>query len=258
MNIMQYRQIKAEQASAPAPTQPATQPIITQPVVETKPIETPPVEVTQTVPEKVVIEGIGEVPFDELKRGYLRQSDYTQKTQDVARQKKEVQEAVSFYETVKQNPELLKAIPPTAQVPSSLDPATAKVRELENLVYDMKLQTEISTLQGKYKDFEIREVLEVAQEKQLMNLEDAYFIAKSRKQVEPVNQTELEKQIREKLIKEIEAERNATQTIISGQPSAVIKTDEPVLNDAERKVARMMRLSEAEYAVWRDAGNKKK
>lgn len=261
MNIDQYRALKAQEASAPAPT-PVVQAIPNQtpPVVEPTPI----VEVKPAVPEKINIEGIGEIGIDELKNGYLRQSDYTQKTQDVARQKREVQDAVSFYEQVKANPDLIKQVASTIQVPPALDPANAKILELESKVYDMMLEKEISTLQAKYPDFEIKDVLDVADKKGLTNLEDAYFIAKSTKaQSEPISRAELEKQIREQVLREVEAERGATQTIIStnGAP-AVIQDNAPKLSPAEQKVARMMFRGvadpNAEYAKWRDTDIRKK
>lgn len=43
---------------------------------------------TPTLPETVEIEGVGEVPFTELRDGYLRQADYTRKTQALAEEKK--------------------------------------------------------------------------------------------------------------------------------------------------------------------------
>jgi hypothetical protein len=260
MNIEQYRALKAQeanQASAPAPT----------PVVETKPVEIPVVKTKPTetesnkaiLPEKVNIEGIGEVSFDELKSGYLRQSDYTKKTQEVARHKREVQDAVTLFEQLKANPELIKQVTPNIQVPPTLDPSQAKIMELESKVYDMMLEHEITTLQSKYPDFEIREVAPVAQEKNLTNLEDAYFIAKSRRNpAETVDKASLEKQIREQIIREMEAEKNATQTIISTRGNiAPIQDSSPKLSDAEKKVARMMKLTDADYAKWRDADRRK-
>jgi hypothetical protein len=127
----------------------------------------------------------------------------------------------------------------------------------------MMIEREIATLQSKYPDFEIREVAQIAQEKNLTNLEDAYFIAKSRKTPDAqVDKSTLEKQIREQLMREMEAERNATQTIISthGSPAPITSND-PVLNDDEKKVARMMFRGEkdpyAVYAKWRDADIRK-
>lgn len=267
MNIMEYRAIKAQEESAKtAPTQ-------TQ-VTETKSTETqvtetkPTVTTTQTPsPEdnSIVING-EKVTLDELKNGYLRQTDYTKKTQEVAKQRNEVQEAVKFYENLKANPQLVTQLQQVTKVPPQLDPATAKVIELEGKVYDMMLEREISTLQSKYNDFEIKDVLEVAQEKNITNLEDAYFIAKARKgtsTVQPVNTVDLEKQIRDKILRELEAEKNATQTIITSNSSqAPVESNEPKISPAEQKVARMMFRNvadpNAEYIKWRDTNKRVK
>lgn len=45
---------------------------------------------TQTV-DKVYIDWVGEVDLDELKRWYLRQSDYTKKTTELANQRREIE-----------------------------------------------------------------------------------------------------------------------------------------------------------------------
>lgn len=267
MNIEQYRALKAQE-SAPTPTPTVTQqteptPTLTQTPAqtETKPIETKPVEETKpALPDKINIEGVGEVTLDELQKGYLRQADYTRKTQEVSRKSKEVEEAVKVYEQLKTNPQLTQQVF-QGQAPKSLDPVQSKVVELENKIYDMMLEREIETLQGKYDDFEIKEVLEIAQAKNILNLEDAYLLSKSQKQStqKPQDLEEVKKQLRQELLKELEQERKATQTIISSSDGvAVVQDNSPKLSEAERKVAGMMKMSDAEYAKWRDAGRVKK
>jgi hypothetical protein len=222
---------------------------------ETKPPETTPT--TPVVPEKITIEGIGEVPVEELKNGYFRQSDYTKKTQDLAHQRKEAEEAIKFYEHLRSNPQLAQQLAQQTQLPQTLDPVTSKVVDLEQKFYDLMLQQEINTLQTKYPDFEVREVLETARDKQLNSLEDAYLIVKSRKQAsQPVDANQLKEQIRAELLKELEAERNATQTIIATNNAPPVQDNTPQISDAEKRVARMMKLSEAEYDKWRDANKK--
>lgn len=269
MNIDQYRAIKAQeaQASVTTPTQPAQ--VETTPtqstdvkIPETKLEEVKPEEsVTTQLPEKINIDGVGEVTLEELRNGYLRQSDYTRKTQEVSRKAKEVEEAVTVYEQLKSNPQLTQQVFQNTQVPANLDPTQAKVIELENKLYDMMLEREIETLQGKYADFEIREVLKVAQEKGITNLEDAYVLAKSHKSVEVKTQDleDIKKQIRQELLKELELERNATQSIIASNDGVAVITDNsPKLSEGERKVAKMMKMTDAEYAKWRDAPSKNK
>ena len=87
------------------PVQPETQEVGNDDVEESQqPIE--PVEPTdiQAEPEEkdnsVEIEGIGKISVDEIKewkQGYLRQSDYTRKTQSLASQRQEYEDAVNLY-----------------------------------------------------------------------------------------------------------------------------------------------------------------
>ena len=172
MNIEQYRALKAQEEASKAQQQ-VEQPT-TPPVEETKPVT------EETKPITVEIDG-KEVTIEELKNGYLRQADYTRKTQQLANQRREFEDAVKLYEHLKSNPEILQQLQQVIDVPRTLDPTQAKVIELEQKVYDMMLEREIEILQNKYPDFEVREVLEMASQKQLTNLEDAYHLVKSSK-----------------------------------------------------------------------------
>lgn len=165
MNIEQYRALKAKELENSNKPE-AEEAIVEQtPAVEETKIEEPAKE--EVVPELIEIEIEGQkLTLDELKSGYLRQSDYTKKTQELSRQRKEAEEAIKLFESLKQNPQTVEQIKTTNKIPASLDPATAKIVELENKMYDMMLEKEIETLQSKYKDFEVREVLEMAQKKE--------------------------------------------------------------------------------------------
>lgn len=52
-----------------------------------------------TVPETVEIDG-EEVPFEEVRDGYMRQQDYTRKTQELAREREEVQQTIEEQQTL--------------------------------------------------------------------------------------------------------------------------------------------------------------
>ena len=109
--------MKAQQEEATPPTE-QTKPPETE-NIPANPPENPPAnpikppesteETKPTIPDKIQIDGIGEVTIDELKSGYLRIQDYTKKTQEVSRKRKENEEAISFYEEIKRNPQLLNS-----------------------------------------------------------------------------------------------------------------------------------------------------
>ena len=269
MNIDQYRELKAQESQASQTTEqtpvtatstettPATTPVVetTAPSVETTPIETTPeVTPTATLPDKITIDGIGEVSVEELKNGYLRQSDYTRKTQEVSRKTKEVEEAVVLFEHLKQNPQLAQQLLQTKELPANLDPTQTKVSELEEKLYDMMLEKEIDTLSSKYSDFEVKDVLEIAQKKGITNLEDAYLLSKSYKSTHQTTDIEkFKEQMKKEVMAELEQERKSTQSIISSRgDSPIVQTNAPKLSDAEHKVAKMMKLSDDDYIKWRD------
>lgn len=258
MNIEQYREIKAQEEIEKA-SQASVDPTLTPSasVDNTENIEqtTPNIPVVPAIPEKVTIDGVGEVSFDELKNGYLRQSDYTKKTTEVAKQKKEVEEAVTLYNYLKQNPQISQQIVDKGGFPA-FDPVQDRIKEMEEKLYDMQLQSEIEQLQHKYPDFEIRTVLETAQSKNITNLEDAYILSKGAVLNQPkdsgVNVEEIEKQLREKIMAELAIEMKGTQTIITSNSTPVEINNTPTLNSSEKRVAQMMGLSDSEYVKYRD------
>ncbi len=250
MNIEQYRALKAQEEASKAQQQ-VEQPT-TPPVEETKPVT------EETKPITVEIDG-KEVTIEELKNGYLRQADYTRKTQQLANQRRELEDAVRFYEHLKSNPEILQQLQQVIDVPRTLDPTQAKVIELEQKVYDMMLEREIEILQNKYPDFEVREVLEMASQKQLTNLEDAYHLVKSSKG--GVQQTfdveKIKEELRKEILKEIESNVETSSIITPNGGGVVEAPDTPTLSQSEIKVATSMGMTPAEYAAWRDFGKKK-
>ena len=274
MNIDQFRALKQEMQTDSGSEQPNVQAVETSTGTEgqaqTETTQVPdsteqardaqPNDQTETNPTKISIEGLGEVDPKEIlewKNGYLRQSDYTKKTQEIANQKREMEDALALYQKVKNTPEIAEQASQQYNIPN-LDPSQQRLIELENKLMDMQLEREINLLQSKYDDFEVREVLTVAQEKGLMNLEDAYLLAKSLR--EPVNapadtvDTEtLREQLRQELLKEIAEEKASTQTMISSNSNNTpVRDDTPTLSPTEARVAQMMKMSAVEYAKWRD------
>jgi hypothetical protein len=69
---------------------------------------TPPTPITE-----FDIDGIGKVKVDDIKEwklGYMRQSDYTRKTQEIARQRNETKDALDVYNFLKSNPTIAQAL----------------------------------------------------------------------------------------------------------------------------------------------------
>ncbi len=253
MNIDQYKAIKAQEASAkPAEAPPSKEP-------EKQPNTTPVKEETKpTTPEKVTIEGVGEVSFDELKKGYLRQSDYTKKTQAVSAQRKEAEQALQLVEQLKGNPQAVEQLKKNVPAVGQLDPVVQMVQQLQNEIYDLKLDNEIKTLQSKYADFEVLDVLRVAQEKQIDNLEDAYLMWKGRSSGKTTDIEQLKAELKKELLKEFDGNDEALETMITPRGKAPDVKSGPQLSAAEKRVAHNLKMSDSEYAKWRDADKVKK
>lgn len=215
----------------------------------------------QTSIDKVTIEGIGDVSIDELKNGYMRQSDYTKKTQTLATQRKEVEQAIQLVEHFKANPEVAAKLAEEGNLPKGLDPAVVKVQELENKLYDLMLEQEINKLSTKYDDFDVRETLKTAHEKGITDLEDAYLLTKKSKPSKAIDIEKLKLELREEIMKEVKADKDTGTIISSNGTNEVVEDKMPTLSDAEKRVAKnMFRKSKnplAEYAKWRDIGKKK-
>lgn len=220
-----------------------------------------------TLPETIMIEGVGEVNIEELKNGYLRQSDYTKKTQEISNQRKEAKEALELYQKIQSDPQMAQMIKDNGAValPSNADPTTAKINELETKLYDMMVEKDVEILATKYQDFDVKNVLQLAIDKNL-ELEDAYHVWKGssktekkavEKETPTPSQLDLESEkerIRKEVRAEIEAEKKSTRTTITSQSSQQPATAEKSkLTPGEDKVRRGMGISAEDYVTWRDA-----
>ena len=266
MNLDQYRAIKAQEATQETPTTEQTPVVETLTQTNTEPTTntttqqvdepTTPVATPQT-PSKISINGIGEVDIEELKNGYMRQSDYTRKTQEISAKTKESEEAIALYNYLRQNPQVAQQMLQGTAVPNTFNPATSKLTEIEERMYDLMLQNDIRNMKEKYSDFDTREVLKIADSKGITNLEDAYLIYKATVPTDVTNRDELKKQLREELIKELALEQKNTQTLIKSGGTPIVQENKPTLSNQERKVAINMGLTEDEYIKWRDADKRK-
>lgn len=280
MNIMEYRALKAEmeqqqsasqggQADAqaqqtPTPsneggvqTETQTKPT-PAPEGEQAPTQTesnPNQDATPQLPEFIEIDG-QKVPLEELKNGYLRQSDYTRKTQELAEIRRKLQYAEQLYNAVYQNPEVAQQVAQQFNLPY-LDPNQAQVLELQNKYYDLLIEKEVSELKSKYGDFDVYNVLQFAYDRQISNLEDAYHLYNSYYGInksggETVDIESLKEQIRQEILQELQSNVDTTSIIQSRGDSQTVQVNTPTLSEAEFKVAQALNMSPEEYVKWRD------
>jgi hypothetical protein len=281
MNIEEYRAMKAQieneqQNSKEEQTDVQTQQTATEPAESTTQTEeqTEPAQPdggaeggtgassSETKTDEITIDG-QTYKLDDVKRwkdGHMMQSDYTKKTQELAREKKEAQQALQFMQQLQANPDVAKKISEDYNIPQ-LDPEKSKVVELESKYYDLLLEKEVSELSGKYDDFSAPEVLQFAYDNKMNNLEDAYILHKSKKpksqetqvqQPEAFDINSIKEQIRQEILGELKSNVDTSSIIQSGGDVPPVKDDSPKLSDAEIRVARNMGMNPKEYAKWRN------
>jgi hypothetical protein len=131
-----------------------------------------------------------EVSLDELERGYLRQSDYTKKTQDLSRQRAELAQAEQLLQALEADPratlEALQRhlIGDEQRVDlDDLDPVELELREHREFIEQQRaaqmqyeIEAELAGLSQQYGDFNWGQVLEFAIDQEIPDLEAALLL----------------------------------------------------------------------------------
>jgi hypothetical protein len=231
MNIDEYKAM-AEQESKQDQLAPT-------PATEAQPVES-------VVPDVIEIDG-QQVSIEELKKGYLRQSDYTRKTQEVSEQRKQNQQALELFGKFKDSPELVNKFKEIdgSNFFDQYDSTQRQLEEANSRVREYELRLELQQLTSKYPDFNEVDVLNEANKRGLTDLEFVYKALKADRQT--VNPQTLEEQLRAKILAELQTS-NDTSTIVNSaggsapQPARQIK-----ISDAELKAARAFGMTPQEY-----------
>lgn len=210
---------------------PSEQPLATQgsegtvvnnaPVVQDTQV-TQPTQPEVTPVSEYEIDGIGKVKIDDIKewqRGYMRQSDYTRKTQEVAKSRKETQEAMEVYNYLKSNPQIVEALSSgdTSVVKGnpafkSLNPMDSRIDELNFKLASIELDSNLDSLKRKYPDFNEVEVLTEAERLNLSDLEFVYQALQGRKL--PDIESKIRKDVELQLTNKIRQNGLDTSTVI--------------------------------------------
>lgn len=203
------------------------------------------------------IPGIGEVTADEIiewKNGGLRQADYTRKTQEVARQREENNEALELFHYLQDNPHIVEAMKNAEANPNSVINRNAPTLEnqmLKDVMYrqrafetDMKLRQ----LHEKYGDIDEVALLNKATE---LRTDDLEFVYKALSyDTSGSNRQALIDEAKEQLRAELLANKEAVTTTVNTTQNAQINNT-PTLTNEERRIAKAMGMTEAEYSKWR-------
>lgn len=255
-----------------------TQETTVTPAVEGQPAQTDPIETvaTETDPtpeatteptepatptlQELEIEGIGKVKIDDIKewqKGNLRQSDYTRKTQELAKQREELAEAVEVFNYLKENPQIVQALQAIDEqgvvdngVMQKTSPESAMMKQLYYNQKSMEVDMQLDKLRDKYGEFDAVEVLNMATQLRTEDLEHAYKLVNYDKIA--VDQQKLKEQVKAELKAELEQNRFKTQTIVSA-PSSQMQPNLNTLTPEEVRVATGMGLSAEDYSKWKNA-----
>jgi hypothetical protein len=145
---------------------------------------------TPDVSEKLILSDGSEVTLDELERGYLRQSDYTRKTQDLSRQRDELTQAEQLLRALEADPKsTLEALQRHLVGDfgednyEDLDPVELELREHRAFIEQQRAATvqyevenELAGLAEQYGDFDWNAVLEFAVNREIPDLEAALLL----------------------------------------------------------------------------------
>ena len=254
MNIDEYRAMKAQQEE-PANAQADQEPTGTVEEGVATPGEeagVPEGERTETgtpaVPESIDIDG-ELVPIDELKNGYLRQSDYTRKTQELARVKRDLEQAEKLYSALQQDEEKGRRIADELGV-EFVSPEQQEIQQMRMDYEVLLIERDLEKMHAQYGDFDERSVIEIAMEKDV-SLEDAYILAtKTNETSQALDVDTLKEQIRQELLAELQSTVD-TGSLITGQTSQQnVQSTEPTLTAQQLKIAQQFKMTPTEYAKW--------
>lgn len=188
----------------------------------------------------------------EFRKGYLRQSDFTRKTQELARQREELKDALEVYEYLKQNPHLASRLVDddsdgsknfipnkNPNIPKIIDDET---RQLKSEIWAIKIDRDLERLKAKDPDLDEIAVLNIANENNI-TLDKAYAMWRG-SNVEKLIQKELKK-VTEKI------KKNGEMTGTMMNPSDGKPDKTYGLTDVELEWARKLDMTPQEYAKYK-------
>lgn len=230
---------------------PPSEPVVSE---VTSTTETTPSEATGEAPwwqdrldETVEVNG-EQVPLRELQQGYLRQSDYTRKTQAIAERQRQAEWADNLQTLLRNDPVgtlqqmavEFKLIPPGQEDfdPSEVDPYAARFNEVEQRLNAVALREteaairqEVVDVRNRYADFNADEVLpmiaELGSHGVGLTIEQGYHLWKGQRTAQR-EMAEREAKVRAEAVAAAEtAKRNQAGTVQGGHSPAAPDSDDP-------------------------------
>ena len=219
-------------------------------------------------PSKYNIEGIGEVSEEEIKewrQGNLRQSDYTRKTQALAKEREDAKDAMELYNYLKANPEIAKRLKQGDEDDdevldkeieskvSRLSPEMQRLEQLERKIAQDELTKELKELKDKYPDFDDIKVLTEAQRRGIDDLEFIYLGTRGERKTMDIDVEKIKAdavaEAKKQIMEELKNNSSATETVIDNGKVQVTKTPK-TLTANQKRVAEGMGVSEEDYLKY--------
>lgn len=207
--------------------------------------------------DKIIVDGVGEFTAEELKelkQAGLRQSDYTKKTQELARLREEAKDALNLLNHLRSNPDLVEALKTAELNPDKgiYQPATRENEMLQELAYNqksMEVDMKINQLKQKYGDVNEIALFEKAAE---LRTDDFEFIHKALMyDNNTVDKKALIAEAKKELQAELAANKDGVRTTVSSTSPTPLKTTRSLTED-ELRVSAAMGMSEDEYLKWQE------
>lgn len=193
-----------------------------------------------------------DITIDQIKEwrnSGLRQSDYTRKTQELARQRAELNDAVQTYNYLKEHPYITESIKKAEANPqfNNIAPSAERdaIRDLQYQMSSMKVDNQLQELHNKYGDFDEEQLFGAATNAKTNDLE---LVLKSLMYDKKPSTSAIE-EAKEQLKKELEKDRDVVSTTIENKASKTKRT--PKLTNEELRVAEEFGMDPREYAKWK-------
>lgn len=198
----------------------------------------------------------------EWRKGNLRQSDYTKKTQELARQRKEAKEALEVYNYLMSNQELVKKLveidtnnPLEAnKAKEKLDPIRKELEDVKTQLKIKDIDVELERITSKDKLVTDVDLLEIAT-KQNCDIQTAYNIWRGNNFDKIM--AEREKELTKKITENIKKNADVTRTLITPTDKSP-EVNTYGLSETELAFAERLEMTAEEYAKYKNPNYKMK
>jgi len=184
----------------------------------------------------------------------LWEQNDTKKTQELAKQREELADAMEVYNYLQQNPQLvatLEAIEKGAVNPvlKTTAPENSLLRDVLYNQKAMEVDMKVNTLKQKYGEVDEVALFNKAAE---LRTEDLEFVYKALKfDGGTVDQQALIEEAKRQLREELEGNKGKVQTIVGAKAGTNFQKTVASLTPEEKRVAEAMGMSPSDYLKWK-------